>query len=251
MRKDDTMFFWRHERSVVYSAQEWLQILQQIAEQALSPFEQPTVLDAGCGSRCLIRFPAYAYVVGIDNCEEAIAQNTSIHEAIIGDLQAYPLPEQRFDLITLIDVLEHLPDPERALANTWRALKPGGTLLIRAPYLYSVKGLITKFTPHWVHVAFRRYILGDPNAGKPGYLPFKTFLRASMAPSKIILWAISNGGTVSHFYLRDGSNPYGLREKSRWAHILFRLIVSIPTILSLGCFQEYSDYMLAIRKGWE
>lgn len=43
------------------------------------------------------------------------------------------LPENHFDLILLISVLEHLPTPAEALASMFRLLAPGGTLLVNVP----------------------------------------------------------------------------------------------------------------------
>ena len=226
----------------------WRGVLDKVIANAAEGIPTPTILDAGCGSRCLARYPKHAHVVGIDNCEPAIAQNKQIHEAIIGDIQTHPLPPESYDIVTCIDVLEHLPYPELAIENMWRALKPGGTLLIRAPYLYSVKGIITKYTPHWVHIAFRRYILGNPNAGKPGYPPFRTYLKRSMTPYRVISWIEQNGGDITDFYLRLGNNPYQMREKSIIAHTVFRAVVFAVKLFTLGRFEEYSDYIIAARK---
>lgn len=43
------------------------------------------------------------------------------------------LPENHFDLILLISVLEHLAHPAEALAAMYRLLAPGGTLLVNVP----------------------------------------------------------------------------------------------------------------------
>lgn len=236
------------QRVQVYDSDKWRHLLRQVVDESIHTIPQSVVLDAGCGSNCHIVYPENVYLVGIDNCEEAIRRNTQVREAVIGDLQTYSLPEERFDLITCIDVVEHLPFPERALENMWRALKPGGTLVIRAPYLYSVKGLVTKFTPHWFHVMFRKNILRNPNAGKPGYPPFKTYLRASVAPHAIIRWATQKGGIVKHFFLRDGSNPYQLRQRSFIVWLLFRALTFLVTLVSLGRIREYSDYLIVLQK---
>lgn len=42
-------------------------------------------------------------------------------------------PEESFDLITSISVVEHIPNDSSAVAKMWRLLKPGGTLLITVP----------------------------------------------------------------------------------------------------------------------
>lgn len=233
---------------IISDRAQWRTLIEAVATEVLQGKPNAVVLDAGCGSRCRAHFPQGIHLVGIDDCEAAIVQNTQIHEAIIGDIQTHPLPEERFDLITCIDVLEHLPAPGQALENMWRALKLGGVMILRAPYLYSVKGLITKFTPHWVHVAFRRYLVREPNAGKPGYPPFKTYLKIAMTPSALIRWSEQSGGVITHYYLREGSNPYRLRERAPIAHGVFRLLTFIPTLLSFGRIQEYSDYLIAIRK---
>jgi 2-polyprenyl-3-methyl-5-hydroxy-6-metoxy-1,4-benzoquinol methylase len=44
-----------------------------------------------------------------------------------------PLPAQGFDVITLLDVLEHLPDPVAALRRLHAALAPGGAIVIATP----------------------------------------------------------------------------------------------------------------------
>lgn len=43
------------------------------------------------------------------------------------------LPEGAFDLISAVDVLEHLPDPQEALRSLAAALRPGGTLFVHLP----------------------------------------------------------------------------------------------------------------------
>ena len=42
-------------------------------------------------------------------------------------------PQGPFDAITLIDVLEHIPDPRRALARAAAWLRPGGAIVIKVP----------------------------------------------------------------------------------------------------------------------
>jgi 2-polyprenyl-3-methyl-5-hydroxy-6-metoxy-1,4-benzoquinol methylase len=47
------------------------------------------------------------------------------------DLKLSGLPNQAFDLITAMDVFEHLSDPVEAVEQLWKALKPGGFLYAR------------------------------------------------------------------------------------------------------------------------
>jgi ArsR family transcriptional regulator len=47
-----------------------------------------------------------------------------------GDLEALPIDDAQLDAATLMLVLHHVPEPERALADVARVLKPGGRVLI-------------------------------------------------------------------------------------------------------------------------
>jgi SAM-dependent methyltransferase len=59
----------------------------------------------------------------------------SVHTGTVEDAD---FPTEYFDVITLWDVLEHLPDPMKALRILWRWLKPEGLLLLNTPNLDSL-----------------------------------------------------------------------------------------------------------------
>jgi SAM-dependent methyltransferase len=46
------------------------------------------------------------------------------------DLTRIPFPDSSFDLVTSVSVIEHIPAVERAVAEMFRCLKPGGRLLL-------------------------------------------------------------------------------------------------------------------------
>ena len=48
-----------------------------------------------------------------------------------------PWTTRRFDHVVLTQVLEHVPEPARVLAELHRVLKPGGTLWLTAPFFYA------------------------------------------------------------------------------------------------------------------
>jgi SAM-dependent methyltransferase len=48
-------------------------------------------------------------------------------------LEAAGLPEARFDVVTLVNVLDQAPDPVRLLAAAVRVLRPDGLLVVRVP----------------------------------------------------------------------------------------------------------------------
>src|SRR5215475_3314967 len=106
------------------------------------------VLEAGCGSTSDVNLPFDKKIVGIDIDADQLKHNERLEEKIQGDLQTYELPRNAYDLVACVDVLEHLPHPEKAFANLTKSIKIGGYLLVAGPEPYSYKGLVAKYTPH-------------------------------------------------------------------------------------------------------
>lgn len=57
---------------------------------------------------------------------------------LYADAQLLPLCDASVDHSLLLDVLEHIPDPDRCLSELHRTLKRGGSLTIQVPFLYPV-----------------------------------------------------------------------------------------------------------------
>ena len=98
------------------------------------------ILDVGCGyyPQNLINLQAkISKAVGIDKDipDTSFAPNIRFIKA---DQQAQiPLPDNEFDCILLLAVLEHLENTTEIIAECYRILKPGGRLIITIPTNYS------------------------------------------------------------------------------------------------------------------
>jgi SAM-dependent methyltransferase len=99
------------------------------------------LLDVGCGSAKFFTEHAghVRYVAGLDASEiqvemarkrlaERIAGGTA--EIVLGDAADLPWEGSRFSVVTSIDAMKFLPDPEGALAEMHRVLRPGGRAVI-------------------------------------------------------------------------------------------------------------------------
>ena len=57
---------------------------------------------------------------------------------IIGDTQALGIADATFDVVLCTEVLEHLPEPQQAVDEMFRVLKPGGQLLLTTRFLFPI-----------------------------------------------------------------------------------------------------------------
>ena len=55
-----------------------------------------------------------------------------------GDALALPIRGQAFETVICSQVLEHLPEPDRAMVEITRVLKPGGLLILTAPHIWGI-----------------------------------------------------------------------------------------------------------------
>jgi SAM-dependent methyltransferase len=87
---------------------------------------------------------------------------TFLRVEVIGEtLQAHvaQLSENAIDTIVLVNVLEHIEDDRAALMHLFRALKPGGKLLLFVPALQILMSKLDR-----IHGHFRRYHMGELTA---------------------------------------------------------------------------------------
>jgi SAM-dependent methyltransferase len=206
-----------------------------------------TVLEAGCGSRSHITLGPGAQITGIDISQAMLDKNPDLDVAIRADLQEYTgFRWFQFDIVFCWDVLEHLQHPERALDHLFSATKAGGLIVLGAPVVTSLKGMITKFTPHWFHVWAYRNIFGNQNAGKPGFGPFKTYLRSAMSPKALLKFAAENDLTIEHFDLYEAPGMKRLRERDRVVRWFYRIVG--PAVKLFGIEPDNTDFTLVLRR---
>jgi SAM-dependent methyltransferase len=223
--------------------------LQITLDRLLGGKQIERVLEAGCGSASHIRIPHNACLTGIDISEKQLARNHALDERIVGDLQTYALPESHFDAIVCWNVLEHLPQPECALENFVRALKEDGIIILALPNLYSMKGVLTKFTPFWFHVLILRYLFGEKEAGKDESYPFPTFLRRSIAPEAIKRFARERGLIIEYFHIYESQMHHEFKETHRTLGIVWGGVAHVVQALSLNRIAaDLTDYIILLRK---
>jgi SAM-dependent methyltransferase len=57
---------------------------------------------------------------------------------VVGDAQALGIADATFEVVLCTEVLEHLPEPQKAIDEMFRVLKPGGELLLTTRFLFPI-----------------------------------------------------------------------------------------------------------------
>lgn len=118
----------------------WFVARREIVRNVLSRLglpDQARILDAGCGTGgnlAMLNGFGQVEAMEMDDKARQLANARQQAKVLPGRLpDDLPFPRHRFDLITLLDVLEHINDDQAALAALRGLLKPAGRLLLTVP----------------------------------------------------------------------------------------------------------------------
>jgi SAM-dependent methyltransferase len=154
----------------------------RVIERHLSPARR-RFLDCGCGAGEYVatlveRLGVDAHGIEYEAEKVGLAHSKpQLRERVVqGDLQSIELPSASWDYAMLNEVLEHVPDERKALAEVFRVLKPGGLLFVFSP---------NRWFPFETHGVFLR------RSGRrvPHWIPFIPYLPLSIGGRFLHYWA--------------------------------------------------------------
>ena len=117
------------------------------------------ILDVGCGTGAnLEMLSEFGAAEGVDVSAEALAfcQARGLEKLKLGAAEALPYNDSSFDLVTGLDVVEHLDDDLAGLKEMWRVLRRDGRALLFVPAFMFLWGVQDDISNHR-----RRYTLKD------------------------------------------------------------------------------------------
>jgi SAM-dependent methyltransferase len=144
LNQEDRHWWYRGRRRIV---------CEELAQLPTGPTLR--VLDAGWGSgRLLDELRDYGQVTGLDlNPDSVEVARSRGHEDVVqGPVEQLPWPDETFDLVISLDMVEHTADDRVTLRELRRVTKPGGYFLMTVPALRALWSSHDVFNNH-----FRRY----------------------------------------------------------------------------------------------
>ena len=185
------------------------------------------LLEVGCGQGKFSLHLATigARVVGTDFSTKAIEiahkrqlAQKSLAKFLVADAQSLPFADKSFDLVVSCECLEHIPKPEKALAEMYRVLKPNGKLVLTTEN-YS-NGMLV----YWLLSWFKRKPFNSGNGVQPiehfflYWRVLRMMRKVGFTPGRIL-------GAHYVFFVIPGIHPHTfVRERigSAWFARLFR-----------------------------
>lgn len=112
------------------------------------------ILDIGCGAGEFVRIAA-----GLGFAAEGIDPNlpAALESPVLRRADPEILPAGGYDVVTLLNVAEHVTDPLRLFRASVRLLRPGGVMLVTCPFggSWARRG----YRQRWVHLALDEHLL--------------------------------------------------------------------------------------------
>lgn len=222
-----------------------------IKKQAVRQNELLHILEAGCGRRWPYNLEGVAYILtGVDLDSHALEarknNEADLHEAIEGDLRTVDLPAASFDVIYCSYVLEHIKDADVVMANFVKWSKPNGIIILRIPDPDSVKGFFTRITPFGFHIFYSRFIIGNKNAGKPGFSPYPTYYHPVVSRSGMHNFCADETNNVE--LVAEYGDGYH-RQGQGILRVLLHALKTLVQIISFGSLDaRHTNLLYILRK---
>ena len=199
-----------HHYPILYRVEEshwWYvgrrRIIDCLVKKICAPLNNPRILDVGCGTGANLKMlERHGSAEGVDISQQAVdfCRERGLISVKLGAAEELPYENDAFDLVTALDVIEHLDDDVAGLREMRRVLRPDGRVLLFVPAFMFLWGVQDDVSNHR-----RRYTL-------------PSLLKAVEAAGFSVEW--SSYANVSFFlpvlFVRTAMRWLGLRAETEY-----------------------------------
>ena len=160
MAEHDERHWWYRARREVVAA---------LIKQAVRPPRNAKLLEIGCGTgHNLAMLGKFGEVdaLEVDDIARGMAEERLGRPVLSAPLpELAGLPDDRYDVVAALDVIEHIPDDKGALEGIARVLKPGGKLVMTVPahqWMWSAHDVVNHHQRRYSKRSLKRLIEGSP-----------------------------------------------------------------------------------------
>ena len=148
--EQESSYWWHKGRRIV---------MESLLDKAIGKGAGLKILDVGCGTGAnLTLFRKFGKVSGVDASLEAVeyCRQRGFKDIAQGRAEVLSFPDRAFDMVTAVELLEHMKNDEEVLKEFSRVLKSEGKLFLTVP---AYQFLWTEHDEALEHV--KRYTLGE------------------------------------------------------------------------------------------
>lgn len=195
----------------------WWEGRREILRQELSTRKKIRLLDIGCGTgetmSFIKRYSKNIDVVGVDNSQVAVNFATKRgHKVLRVDALKLPFPDETFDAVLMLDVIEHIKDDHAFLAEATRVLKRGGKVIITAPALQFIWSKHDTGQGH--QRRYTRTMMKDLAASEGLKVTRLSYFNFFLSPAIITVRLLSRLPIFSHLGEYDSDLNFKVAQKS-------------------------------------
>lgn len=160
-RVEDSHWWFVGRRAILES------FMQKIVSEIPNPKSSISILDVGCGTGANLEMLAqFGASEGVDVSDDALefcrAKGLKVHKGLAEKL---PFADESFDVVTALDVVEHLDDDVAGLREMHRVLKRGGKTLIFVPAFMWLWGVQDDISNHRIRYTKKQIVERLEKAG--------------------------------------------------------------------------------------
>ncbi len=143
-------------------------IIQSLVEKISTKLKTQRILDVGCGTGANLKMlAAYGKAEGVDISPQAVdfCHERGLNSVKLGAIEQLPYESDSFELVTALDVIEHLDDDIAGLREMRRVLCRQGRLLVFVPAFMFLWGVQDDVSNHRRRYTLPRLLKAVEEAG--------------------------------------------------------------------------------------